>query len=56
MDPTPPTVSNEEIATILEQVADRLEAQHANIYRVDAYRAGAAVVRRHETSIQDLAR
>ena len=55
MDPTPPTVSNEEIAAILEQVADRLEAQHANIYRIDAYRAGAAVVRRHETSIQDLA-
>ena len=48
-------VSNEKIADILDQVADRLEAQHANIYRVDAYRAGAAVVRRHETSIQDLA-
>jgi len=51
----PPTVTNDEIADILEQVADRLESQHANIYRVDAYRAGAAVVRRHETSIQDLA-
>ena len=48
-------VTNEQIAEILEQVADRLEAQHANIYRVDAYRAGAAVVRRHEASIQDLA-
>jgi hypothetical protein len=51
----PPTVTNEQIAVILEQVADRLEAQHANIYRIDAYRAGAAVVRRHETSIQNLA-
>ena len=48
-------MSNADIAGILEQVADRLEAQHANVYRVDAYRAGAAVVRRHETSIQDLA-
>jgi hypothetical protein len=48
-------VSNAQVADILEQVAERLEAQHANVYRVDAYRAGAAVVRRHETSIQDLA-
>jgi len=51
----PPTVSNAQIADILEQVADRLQAQHANIYRIDAYRAAAAVVRGHETSIQDLA-
>ena len=50
-----PTVTNDQIAELLEQVADRLEAQHANIYRIDAYRAGAAVVRGHETSIQDLA-
>ena len=48
-------MTNEQIADILERVADRLEAQHANIYRIDAYRAGAAVVRSHETSIQDLA-
>lgn len=50
-----PTVSNEQIADILEQVAERLESQHANIYRIDAYRAGAALVRGHPTSIQDLA-
>jgi hypothetical protein len=48
-------VSNAQIADILDQVAERLEAQRANVYRVDAYRAGAAVVRRHETSIQELA-
>ena len=48
-------MSNAEIADILEQVADRLEAQHANIYRIDAYRAGATVVRNHPDSIQDLA-
>jgi hypothetical protein len=52
---TPPQLTNAEIADLLEQVADRLEAQHANIYRIDAYRAGAAVVRNHPTSIQDLA-
>jgi DNA polymerase (family X) len=51
----PPSVSNEQIARILEQVADRLEAQHANVYRIDAYRAGAAVVRTHASSVQDLA-
>ncbi len=51
----PPPISNDEIADILEQVADRLEAQHANIYRIDAYRAGAAVIRRHPSSIQELA-
>jgi hypothetical protein len=51
----PPVVTNEQIATILERVADRLETQHANIYRIDAYRAGAAVVRAHPSSIQDLA-
>ncbi len=55
MDSSPPRVSNDQIADILESVADRLEVQHANIYRVDAYRAGAAVVRGHEESIQDLA-
>jgi len=51
----PPTVSNEQIARILEQVAERLEVQHANIYRIDAYRAGAAVLRAYQGNIQDLA-
>ena len=55
VEPPPPTVTNEQIAELLDQVADRLEAQRANVYRIDAYRAGAEVVRRHETSIQDLA-
>jgi hypothetical protein len=56
MAPTPPIVTNEQIADLLEEVADQLEAQHANIYRIDAYRAGAVVVRGYEGSIQDLAR
>ena len=51
----PPVVTNEQIAALLERVAERLETQHANMYRIDAYRAGAAVVRAHPSSIQDLA-
>jgi DNA polymerase (family X) len=37
--------SNEEIAKLLEQVADLLEAQEANAFRIRAYRSGAASVR-----------
>ena len=55
VDSGPSVVTNEQIAALLEQVADRLETQHANMYRIDAYRAGAAVVRAHPSSIQDLA-
>jgi len=55
VDSGPPVVTNEQIAAILERVAARLETQHANMYRIDAYRAGAAVVRAHPSSIQDLA-
>lgn len=51
----PPAITNAQIADILDRVADRLESQHANIYRIDAYRAGAAVVRRHPSSVQELA-
>lgn len=45
---------NDEIAASLEKVADLLEAQHASIYRVRAYRAAARTVRGLETSIADL--
>lgn len=55
VDSGPPVVTNEQIAALLERVAERLETQHANMYRIDAYRAGAAVVRDHPSSIQDLA-
>lgn len=40
-----PRLSNEEIAACLETVADLLEAQNANPYRVRAYRTGAQTVR-----------
>jgi len=36
---------NEDIADLLERIADLLEAQEANIYRVRAYRAAARTVR-----------
>ena len=38
-------LQNAEIADTLERVADLLEAQHAGVYRVRAWRAGAAAVR-----------
>jgi hypothetical protein len=37
--------ANKEIADVLEQVADLLEAQEANTFRIRAYRNGAASVR-----------
>ena len=44
---------NDEIANLLDRVADLLEAQHASIYRVRAYRAGAATVRKSETALAE---
>ncbi len=49
-----PTLSNAEIAARLEQVADLLEAQDANPYRVQAYRSGAQTVRRLDAPIATL--
>lgn len=42
---TDPKPSNEEIAALLERIAELLEAQDANPYRVRAYRNGAQTVR-----------
>lgn len=41
--PVPPT--NQGVAAALEEVADLLEEQHANQYRVQAYRTGAHTIR-----------
>lgn len=41
----PPKVDNQEIAEVLERVADLLEAQGGEPYRVRAYRTGAATLR-----------
>jgi hypothetical protein len=50
----PRAVTNREIADVLERVADLLEAQDANRYRVAAYRRAAATVREHAVSLIDL--
>jgi len=38
-------ITNDEIAALLDEVADLLEAQHANLHRVRAYRDGAQKLR-----------
>jgi hypothetical protein len=50
----PRSITNPEIAEALDRVADLLEAQEANRYRVRAYRAAAETIRRHEISLADL--
>ena len=47
-------LKNDEIAAILEKVADLLEAQHASVYRIRAYRRAAQTVRSREMPIADL--
>ena len=51
-----PTLSNAEIADRLEDVANLLEDQGANQYRVQAWRGGAATIRGHERSAAELLR
>jgi DNA polymerase (family 10) len=48
--------SNDEIAGVLEQIADLLEAQNGNVHRIRAYRAGARTVRDFDGSVTELAR
>jgi len=47
--------TNEEIADVLERVAELLEAQDANQYRVRAYRRAAQVIERSEKTIANIA-
>lgn len=47
-------ITNPEIAEILERVADLLEAQDANHYRVRAYRTAAKTIRCHETPLSEI--
>ncbi len=49
-------ITNAEIAEVLERVADLLEAQDANRYRVRAYRAAAETIRRHPTELAQILR
>ena len=50
----PHQLSNEDIAGALEEVADLLEVQEANPFRVRAYWEGAQTIRQHESPIVDL--
>jgi hypothetical protein len=50
--PPSPVVSNEAIADTLTEIADLLEKQGANPYRVRAYRQGADTVRHAEQPLQ----
>ena len=50
----PRSITNPEIAEALDRVADLLEAQEANRYRVRAYRAAAETIRQHEASLAGL--
>jgi DNA uptake protein ComE-like DNA-binding protein len=45
------TVTNEQVANVLDQIADLLEAQEANRYRIQAYRRAARTVRGHDASV-----
>ena len=51
----PFNLTNEDIADVLERVAELLEVQDANPYRVRAYRRAARVIERSEQSIAHLA-
>jgi hypothetical protein len=47
-------VRNEDVADVLERVADLLEAQGENPYRVRAYRTGARTLRTSETRVAEI--
>jgi len=47
-------LSNQDVTDVFEQVADLLEAQHANRFRVRAYREGARAVRALDQSVFEI--
>jgi hypothetical protein len=53
--PASKTIENHDIAARLDRVADLLQAQSANPFRVRAYRNGARIVRQCNRSMIDLA-
>lgn len=46
--------SNKQLADLLVEIADLLEAQDKNPARIDAYRRGADTIRNHDASIADM--
>jgi DNA polymerase (family 10) len=51
-----PELTNEDVADVLDRMADLLKAQDANPFRVRAYRDAASTVRAADRSIADLVR
>lgn len=47
-------ISNPEIAEVLDRVADLLEVQEANRYRVRAYRTAARTIQHHDTPLSEI--
>lgn len=47
-------VTNEALASLLEQITDMLDAQDANPSRIEAYRRGAGTIREHAESIAEM--
>lgn len=46
--------TNEDIAALLEQIADQLEQQEDNPYRIQAFRRGAENVRHYEQPLTSI--
>jgi len=49
-----PAITNDEVADVLDRVADLLEAQHASSYRIRAYRRGARTCRTLDKPLSDV--
>lgn len=48
------TVTNDQLADVLDQIADLLEVQEANRYRIQAYRRAARTVRSRDESVASM--
>lgn len=51
MDSKTPFPGNDQIAEMLDRIADLLEVQHASVYRIRAYRSGARSIRNQGTPL-----
>ena len=49
------TISNKEIAGVLEHIAELLEVQKANPHRIRAYRNGAMQIRKSKKELAEIA-
>jgi len=52
--PTSPPLDNQGVASVLEEIADLLESQGANPFRVRAYRQGAKTIRTCERPVESI--